>query len=54
LDESTGAADDGAVLAAHAARLQPDLVELRRLHRTPELGLDLPETQSTVLDAHVT
>ena len=50
--ESAGTADDGAVLAAHAARLQPELVALRRrLHRTPELGLDLPETHSTVLDA---
>ncbi len=40
------------MLAAHAARLQPELVLLRRrLHRTPELGLDLPETHSTVLDA---
>ena len=35
-----------------AARLQPELVELRRrLHRIPEPGFDLPLTQRAVLDA---
>ena len=39
-------------LLADAERLLPDLVDLRRrIHRTPELGLELPETQATVLDA---
>ncbi|MGG5259378.1 M20 metallopeptidase family protein [Phycicoccus avicenniae] len=33
-----------------ARRIGPELVELRRrLHRAPELGLHLPETQATVL-----
>jgi hippurate hydrolase len=37
-------------LLADAERLLPDIVELRRhIHRTPELGLELPETQATVL-----
>ena len=40
------------MLATDAARLQPELVALRRrLHRTPELGLDLPETHAAVIDA---
>ena len=44
--------DDGRVLADEVIRLQPDLVALRRrLHRTPELGLDLPETQAVLMDA---
>jgi amidohydrolase len=35
-----------------AAALQADLVDLRRrLHRTPELGLQLPETQNLMLAA---
>ncbi len=35
-----------------AERLLPDLVELRRrIHRQPELGLELPNTQALVLDA---
>jgi hippurate hydrolase len=35
-----------------AAVLQPELVSLRRaLHRTPEIGLDLPRTQEAVLAA---
>ena len=35
-----------------AQRLQPELIELRhRLHRRPEIGLHLPETQAMVLDA---
>ncbi|MGF1429225.1 M20 metallopeptidase family protein [Kitasatospora sp. LaBMicrA B282] len=39
-------------LRTAAARLQPDLVALRRtLHQHPELGLDLPRTQAAVLDA---
>jgi amidohydrolase len=38
-------------LLAEAARVFPDIVELRRrLHRTPELGLQLPETQARVLE----
>ena len=42
---STGSAD----LLADAQRLLPDLIELRRrIHRTPELGLQLPKTQATV------
>jgi hippurate hydrolase len=39
-------------LLAAAVDLQPDTVALRRaLHRRPEVGLTLPETQATVLDA---
>ena len=35
-----------------AREIGPDLIALRRrLHRVPELGLDLPETQATVLEA---
>lgn len=35
-----------------ARRIGPELVDLRRrLHRIPELGLDLPRTQAAVLDA---
>src|SRR5437763_16516683 len=35
-----------------ARTMQDDLVELRRrLHRYPEVGLDLPRTQETVLAA---
>ncbi|HET7762216.1 MAG TPA: M20 family metallopeptidase [Phycicoccus sp.] len=40
-----------AALAA-AQRIAPDLVALRRrLHRIPEVGMDLPETQAVVLEA---
>jgi hypothetical protein len=39
-------------LLDHARGLLPDVVALRRrIHRHPELGLDLPETQRAVLDA---
>lgn len=39
-------------LIAAATELQPGVVALRRtLHRRPELGLTLPETQRAVLDA---
>ncbi|WP_033296050.1 M20 metallopeptidase family protein [Amycolatopsis jejuensis] len=39
-------------LRADAAALHPELVALRRdLHRKPEVGLDLPRTQETVLGA---
>jgi hippurate hydrolase len=39
-------------LLAAAVALQPDTVALRRrLHRRPEVGLTLPETQATVLEA---
>ena len=39
-------------LLAAATRIQPDTVALRRrLHRRPEIGLTLPQTQQTVLDA---
>ncbi len=39
-------------LLAAAVELQPDTVALRRrLHRRPEVGLTLPETQATVLEA---
>ncbi|HEV7525278.1 MAG TPA: M20 family metallopeptidase [Acidimicrobiia bacterium] len=42
----------GAELLAAAQRMLPELVEVRRrIHRTPELGLSLPVTQATVLDA---
>ena len=38
--------------AEDARALQPDLIELRHtLHRIPEVGLELPRTQSTVLEA---
>lgn len=37
---------------AHAEEIRADLVELRRaLHQIPELDLDLPLTQKTILDA---
>jgi hippurate hydrolase len=39
-------------LLGPARDLLPEVVDLRRdLHRHPELGLDLPRTQATVLDA---
>ncbi len=39
-------------LRAEAAAQLPEVVALRRaLHRTPELGLDLPRTQALVLEA---
>jgi hippurate hydrolase len=39
-------------LLADAGRVLPDVVDLRRrIHRTPELGLQLPETQAAVLSA---
>ena len=38
-------------LLADAAELLPDMVELRRrIHRVPELGLELPRTQAVVLE----
>ncbi|GAA0196021.1 M20 family metallopeptidase [Glutamicibacter creatinolyticus] len=38
-------------LGADAEQLSAELVELRReLHRTPELGLHLPQTQRSILD----
>jgi amidohydrolase len=41
-----------AVLLDDSARQLPEMVDLRhRLHRRPELGLHLPETQAAVLDA---
>ncbi|MBO3100707.1 M20 metallopeptidase family protein [Cellulomonas fengjieae] len=44
--------DTLASLRADAAAQLPSLVELRRaLHRTPEIGLELPATQRLVLDA---
>jgi hippurate hydrolase len=42
---------DSAQLLEDAERLLPDLIDLRRrIHRAPELGLVLPNTQATVLD----
>ena len=39
-------------LLTEAATLTPGLVDLRReLHRSPEVGLELPKTQELVLDA---
>ena len=39
-------------LTDSAAQLQPGLVDLRRrLHRTAEVGLQLPETHAAVLHA---
>ncbi|MBW0113899.1 M20 metallopeptidase family protein [Pseudonocardia abyssalis] len=39
-------------LAAQARALQPRTVAMRRaIHRRPEIGLDLPHTRDTVLDA---
>lgn len=47
-----GAPADPAALSAEAGALLEDVVALRRdLHRRPELGLDLPQTQARVLDA---
>src|SRR5262245_48505262 len=38
-------------LLADAARVLPDMVDVRRrIHRVPELGLDLPQTQAVVLE----
>lgn len=43
---------EGAELREEARRLLPGVVELRRrIHRRPELGLVLPETQKAVLEA---
>lgn len=43
---------EASTLLDAAAGLLPELVEVRRaIHRKPELGLHLPETQQTVLDA---
>jgi amidohydrolase len=43
---------NGTELLADAQALLPELIELRRhIHRNPELGLALPQTQATVLDA---
>jgi amidohydrolase len=40
-----------AELLADAERLLPDLIEIRRrIHRSPELGLELPKTQAIVLE----
>ena len=42
----------GPDLLAAAAALHDDTIELRRaIHREPELGLDLPETQRKITDA---
>jgi amidohydrolase len=39
-------------LRAELAELEPEIVELRhRLHRRPEIGLQLPETQAVLLEA---
>jgi hippurate hydrolase len=39
-------------LSSDVAEIEQDVVELRhRLHRRPEIGLELPETQRAVLDA---
>jgi amidohydrolase len=44
--------DEQAQLKAGAQALLPELIELRRaLHRRPELGLALPQTQASVLAA---
>lgn len=43
---------DLTTLRAEAEDLLPELIELRRtIHRRPEIGLDLPITQSVVIDA---
>lgn len=43
---------DLTTLRAEAVDLLPELIELRRtIHRRPEIGLDLPITQSVVIDA---
>ncbi len=48
----SGFALDSAQLLAEARELLPDAIELRRLiHSEPEIGLDLPLTQSKVIDA---
>ncbi|HEX6417058.1 MAG TPA: M20 family metallopeptidase [Acidimicrobiales bacterium] len=51
--DATAAADPPAgELLARAGALLDDVVALRRdLHRRPELGLDLPQTQARVLEA---
>ena len=43
---------DASALLDQAARVLPEVVGLRRrIHRRPELGLQLPQTQAAVLDA---
>jgi amidohydrolase len=43
---------EAAELLDQAAGVLPDVIELRRrIHRHPELGLELPQTQRAVLDA---
>ena len=50
--EGGGASASAAGLLAEAGALLDDVVALRRdLHRRPELGLDLPQTQARVLGA---
>ena len=43
---------DSAALLDQAASVLPEVVDLRRrIHRHPELGLQLPRTQQAVLDS---
>ena len=49
---ATRIALDSSQLLADARELLPDVVQLRRqIHAEPEIGLDLPKTQSKVLEA---
>ena len=42
---------DSSALQSDAAEIQPEMTELRhRLHRQPEIGLQLPRTQETLLE----
>ena len=42
-------------LLSDAVAIQDELTALRReLHRTPEIGLQLPQTQATVIEARRT
>jgi amidohydrolase len=48
-DSATPAATAGLLDAARA--IQPDVVAIRRrIHRQPEIGLDLPQTQAVILE----
>lgn len=51
-DAAEPLAADAAPLLAAAVGILPDVVEVRRrLHRTPEIGLQLPATQAIVVEA---
>jgi metal-dependent amidase/aminoacylase/carboxypeptidase family protein len=49
IDPASSPATTGLLEAAKA--IQPDVIAIRRrIHRQPEIGLDLPKTQAVVLE----